>query len=368
MLPVHVLANPGTPRWRAWESVSTDDLGVELRLVPWRSVLQDMSCLRAMPGWLRFDSFGLDDHVIRRLLEWGFRAAPSPEAERAVRRVYRFGEMHPPAQLSRGVTAMFTAVEAALGDATRVWTMPAAICTMFDKVATRQTLREGGILVPDGLDDLAPEVSIDERLEIARARGFTSLYIKSRSGSSACGLVWLHLDSPVPTGMTTVAQVGTAWCNTRRLRPLEWASLAPVVHYVHEQGATWESGVPLLEVDGDPCDVRMVVVAGRVRGSIGRAAPQPITNLHLGGRRVTEAQLTQRISAEAWSEAQQLAEEAVRVLGAHSAGVDVVFDRRTGRASILEVNAFGDFFPGWVDAAGEGFHRMMLRAMATQLV
>jgi hypothetical protein len=48
------------------------------------------------------------------------------------------------------------------------------------------------------------------------------------------------------------------------------------------------------------------------------------------------------------------------------AGVDVAFERGSFRPFVLEVNAFGDFFPGWVDGAGQTFHAAEIAATAAR--
>ena len=48
------------------------------------------------------------------------------------------------------------------------------------------------------------------------------------------------------------------------------------------------------------------------------------------------------------------------------AGVDLLFERGFRRHYVLEVNAFGDFFPGWTDARGRSVHALEIEATAPE--
>ena len=48
------------------------------------------------------------------------------------------------------------------------------------------------------------------------------------------------------------------------------------------------------------------------------------------------------------------------------AGVDLLFERGLRKHYILEVNAFGDFFPGWTDARGRSIHSIEIEETAAR--
>jgi glutathione synthase/RimK-type ligase-like ATP-grasp enzyme len=48
------------------------------------------------------------------------------------------------------------------------------------------------------------------------------------------------------------------------------------------------------------------------------------------------------------------------------AGVDLLFEPGFRRHHVLEVNAFGDFFPGWTDAAGRNLHEIELTTLVSR--
>jgi hypothetical protein len=51
------------------------------------------------------------------------------------------------------------------------------------------------------------------------------------------------------------------------------------------EGACVQRGIPMAQIDGENFDVRVVIVHGRVAGTVFRLSAQPMTNLDLGGRR-----------------------------------------------------------------------------------
>ncbi len=53
-----------------------------------------------------------------------------------------------------------------------------------------------------------------------------------------------------------------------------------------------------------------------------------------------------------------IAPTAAKCFDSAIAGVDLVFERGFRRHFVLEVNAFGDFFPGWTDAGGKSVHAL----------
>ena len=92
-----------------------------------------------------------------------------------------------------------------------------------------------------------------------------------------------------------------------------------------------------------------------------------MTNLHLGGRRGDFHRCRTAIPTRAWLDALDHCEEAARCFDSAVAGVDLVFERGCRRHYILEVNAFGDFFPGWMDDCGRSVHAIEIAATARRM-
>jgi glutathione synthase/RimK-type ligase-like ATP-grasp enzyme len=108
----------------------------------------------------------------------------------------------------------------------------------------------------------------------------------------------------------------------------------------------------------------VVCADGKPVASIFRLSPHPITNLHLGGRRGDWERCRAAIPSRYWLDALDSAVAPARSFDALVAGVDVLFEPGFRRQVVLEVNAFGDFFPGWTDPAGRSVPEVELRAMA----
>jgi glutathione synthase/RimK-type ligase-like ATP-grasp enzyme len=123
----------------------------------------------------------------------------------------------------------------------------------------------------------------------------------------------------------------------------------------------------MAQLDGQNFDVRVVCVYGRPVASIFRLSSAPMTNLQLGGRRGDYARCRAAIPTRAWLDALDHCAEAAGCFDSAVAGVDLVFEREFGRHAVLEVNAFGDFFPGWADARGRSAHALEIEATAARL-
>ena len=125
-----------------------------------------------------------------------------------------------------------------------------------------------------------------------------------------------------------------------------------------------QQGVRMAQVDGQNFDVRVVVVHGRPAFTVFRLSPQPMTNLHLGGRRGDPGRCRAAVPTRAWLDGLDASVEAARCYESAAVGVDLLFESGYLRHYVLEVNAFGDFFPGLVDERGVTVHRAEVEATA----
>jgi hypothetical protein len=124
------------------------------------------------------------------------------------------------------------------------------------------------------------------------------------------------------------------------------------------EGAFAQQGISLAQIDGQNFDVRVVCIHGRSAACIFRLSPGPMTNLHLGGRRGDFAACRAAIPTRDWLDAVDHCAEAAGCFDSAIAGVDLAFERGFHRHFVLEVNAFGDFFPGWTSADGQSVHAL----------
>ena len=123
----------------------------------------------------------------------------------------------------------------------------------------------------------------------------------------------------------------------------------------------------MAQLDGLNFDVRVVVIGGCPALTVFRLSHQPMTNLHLGGRRGVWADCRAAIPTRAWLDAMDHCVDAAACLDCTMVGVDLLFETGYTRHYILEVNAFGDFFPGITDGRGRSAHRIEIEATARAL-
>jgi hypothetical protein len=89
-----------------------------------------------------------------------------------------------------------------------------------------------------------------------------------------------------------------------------------------------------------------------------------MTNLHLGGRRGDPGACRAIVPTRAWLDALDHCAEAAQLYRTAAVGVDLLFESCYIRHYLLEVNAFGDFFPGLTDDGGRTVHRAEIEATA----
>lgn len=367
-LPRYVaVCNPAGKRWLAYER----DLrafwrrrGVEptLTILPWRDVVPKLGELGSFPlpdgpAFLRLESPGRDDDVTRQLLHAGDPAGGWLDADLPKGRLVR------PALLHRGFGRVLEGLKRSL--AVRPQLIPSAdprhVAAMFDKSATAARLEAEGIPVPPSLP---PPATVSELLDALRARRWPTAYVKLNTGSSATGIVVVHALDDEPWAVTSMAQLGGHFYNTRRLRRVRGRALESALEFVLREGAVVQQGVPMAQIDGQNFDLRIVIIRGRPAFSIFRLSPNPMTNLHLGGQRGEWARCRAAVPTRAWLDALDDCVAAAGCFDTIVAGIDVVFERGFFRHHVLEVNAFGDFFPGWKDERGRTVHEVEIEGTA----
>jgi hypothetical protein len=192
--------------------------------------------------------------------------------------------------------------------------------------------------------------------------GWPRAYVKLNTGASAMGAVALWPDHGV-FGVTTMTRRDDGFYNTRSLGRVAGEPLYAMLDFLLAEGAIVQRGIPMAQIDGQNFDLRVVVLDGRPAFSVFRLSPHPMTNLHLGGRRGDWKACRAAVPTRAWLDALDDAVAAAGCFGARMAGVDLVFDRGSFRHFVLEVNAFGDFFPGYADEAGRSVHQAQIEAL-----
>jgi hypothetical protein len=370
-LPRYVaIVNPGTPRWAAYERALRDfwaSRGVrpDIHVLPWREVVPRLGDLAGFlscdaPAYVRLESPGRDVEVTRLLLQAG-----DPDGDWRDIDIPK-GLLLRPGLLHRGFCRMLDGLRGAF--TARPWLTPSAdprdVAVMFDKTATAERLAAAGVPVPPSLPPPADATAL---LDAIRARRWPVAYVKLNTGSSATGIAVVHALDAEPWSVTTMTRIGGDFYNTRRPRRVAGPELAAALDFLLAEGAVVQQGIPMAQIDGLNFDLRVVVVRGRPAFPIFRLSPQPMTNLHLGGRRGDPQRCREAVPTRAWLDALDDAAAAAACFDSAIAGVDLVFERGFFRHVVLEVNAFGDFFPGWADERGRGIHGTEIEATARAL-
>lgn len=373
-----LIANPGTKRcetYRAellayWAARGTVP---DLEVVPWADVATRDGNLDGLPAFdrpaiVRLESPGKDNTATQLLLEAGSRDAPWEPARDWRALEIPKGLLVRPGLLYRGFHRVLKGLRASFDARPHLkpTACPLAVAAMFDKLSAALRIGAAGVPIPDMLT-VHPE-SFDLTLGAVRACNWPTAYVKLNTGSSATGIVVLHAHAAEPFGVTTLAEIDGAFYNSRLVRRVSGADLTRAVQFLLAEGEIVQRGIPIAQVDGQNFDVRVVCVYGKPAAVIFRLSPHPMTNLHLGGRRGDYERCRAAIPPREWLDALDHCSEAAACFDSAIAGVDLLFERGLRKHYILEVNAFGDFFPGWIDARGRSVHAIEIEETAKRLL
>lgn len=381
-----VVCNPGGKRWDTYRRellAFWHARGVvpDVTVVPWADVVPRDGVLDGLlafdsPAVVRLESPGKDDDVTRLLLEAGAR--DDPAEPRTVWRDLAIpkGLLVRPGLVYRGFRRVLRGLHASFAARPHLspTACPLAIAEMFDKTATCQKIAAAGVPVPETWPDpgkltapLTPEeFDLNSPPQPARTLGSPTVYAKLNTGSSATGIIFITVAGHGLRGTTTLAEIDGQFFNTRRLRTVARESLGRAADFLVSEGAIVQRGIPMAQIDGQNFDVRVVCVNAKPVATIFRLSPHPMTNLHLGGRRGDWQHCRNTIPTRQWLDGLDAASDAAACFDSTIAGVDLLFERGSYRPVILEVNAFGDFFPGWTDAAGRSVHWHEIAATAAR--
>jgi hypothetical protein len=376
-MPRYVLiTNPGTKRCETYRgellAYWASRGGADVELVPWAEVVPRDGNLDGLavfdrPAIVRMESPGKDDRVTRLLLEAGGRDDPAepPRDWRSLE--IPKGLLVRPGLLYRGFRRVLAGLRKSFD--VRPHLKPTActlaVAAMFDKNATLATLAAAGVPVPEWVPpERFPSTAISLN-NVILDTGWPVVYTKLNTGSSATGIVvGYYRPGEAPFGLTTLAWINGEFYNTRLVRRVPTVRLALCLGFLLREGATVQRGIPMARLDGQNFDVRVVCVYGKPAATIFRLSPQPMTNLHLGGRRGDFERCRAAIPTRDWLDALDHCSESAGCFDSAVAGVDLVFEPGFRRHHVLEVNAFGDFFPGWADARGRSVHALEIEATA----
>lgn len=339
----------------------------EARVLSYGEVLDDPRRLHEAleaPCWLRLESPGKNEALELALIARGRGTRSFEPPEGALAR----GRLLAPADFMTGFRSLLSDVGAALAAVPHAvaTSHPDDVALFFDKGACAERLGEAGIPVPPPLAHVGDYADLRTKM---REAGWTRVFVKLRSGSTASGIVALATRGPDVRARTTIEWVegpaGPMRFNSRRLvETSDEAHVARLVDWLLAEGAHVERWIPKATLGGMPFDLRVVVVAGRVTHVVVRTSRGPFTNLQLGGKRASFEELRARLGEARWT---AIAETCERVAALFPRtlhlGLDVMVPAGLEGHFVLEVNAFGDLLPGLVDASGDSTYDAEVRAL-----
>lgn len=349
---------------------------IELTCIDWRELASEsdrwQERLSHKEGIVRIESPGRDPSILIQLLRLGEAFL---NREHCVPPTSIEGWIIPPAMVHAGLKVCFDRLEKALRSHPNLTleATPADILAAFDKNETSERLSKAGVPVPEFFAPSHVSELLDRNPSNDQNNAWPSMFVKLCHGSCASGIVNLTWSEenragvsgsstavPSVNGLTTMARRGPHFFNSYELQTLSHEKLEEALQFLIEQGATAQRTVPRPMTGDRQWDLRIVVLHAEPIAVIPRLSRLPMTNLHLGGQRGDVEACRASVGRRAWLDALDCASAAAMQFELPCAGIDVAIDRHTGRPYVLEVNAFGDFFPNWTDAEGRSVHHREL--------
>jgi hypothetical protein len=353
-----LVTSPQSPRERHLLDCA-QQLGLQVHLVPWPTLIDADGELEPWlpPGdeelLLKLEAPSCEEALLA-LIRAGQRERGEPS--RPVPPLAP-GEMRSPGLRHDGFARVLRGVQRSLARLPHVaaYNAPQDILEMSSKGATSRRLRAANVRCPTGFTP-SGHPSIGVLWQLIEARGWACAYLKLDGGSCGSGIV--RLDLQRRSGLSTVVLRQGAFVGVRPVL-LRDQELERAVTFLLTEGAWLEHGLQHARLGPEHLDLRVIVLDGEARFLVGRASRWPLTNLSLGGRRASREEVERGMGRRAWLDARDLAVAAAGVWQARAVGVDVLVDRG-GRAHVLELNPFGDFFPGLTDTDGHTVHEVQL--------
>jgi len=341
--PILLIGNPENRRVELFQAALVRAGETPARVLPWLDLLQDPRRIEAelAPGTLvRIESPGENFEVERRLLALG-------GVEDADRLDDEKGRILFPREWFAGFASAMRRLAQA-GPQVRWFNHPDEIVSMFDKPACKRML-------PDCIAPLPDFEDYEGFVRFAREARCPRFFVKLPTGSSASGVAaWeYNRTDGQERAHSTVEFVRTPSGETRFYNSLrirrhaDPASIRTVLDFLFRAGALVEPWIPKAVHEGRSYDLRVLVVEGRRRHAVARSSRSPMTNLHLGNRRVDCDDL--ELDEATWEAVDAVVERTMaRFPRSLYAGLDILLPRGGGAPVLLEVNAFGDLLPGLV--------------------
>lgn len=324
---------------------------------------------------VRIESPGRSFEIFRLILARGAPVAENKgenfiSADRALKLKLEKGRMLSPRQFYLGLCVLLDEISQVLStrDDVTVIGNPEDIALMFHKAKCHGHLSQFSLPLPAAI------VPTDRKLsgyEEFRSRmvdeGYERAFLKLNHGSSAIGVIAYRLDKTREEAITTTEYVrraeGVRLYNNRKLRVYsQHAVIAGLIDELCKQGLHVEQWVEKAEIDGQNCDLRVLVIDGQAQHIVLRRSPTPLTNLHLLNERLDPEILRAKMSEEEWAETIK----SCKTVGIKNfprslhVALDVAIDESFTGHWLLEANAFGDLLKGVTFAGRDPYEAQIL--------
>lgn len=353
-----IIGIPGSRRIELFQTALAGLVLPPARIISYLDVIENRVSLDTIPSEaiVRIESPGKDFETERALLTLGADCDdPDGEYECMSRRMvqelsFEKGLILPSRQWYLGYGALLRRIEPVL-TRYRLMNMFDDILLMFDKRACHAWLVQRGIAVPKRLP---PINSYDELIAAMREQDCRQVFIKLAHGSSASGVVAYRTNGSQHQAVTTVEMVESSselrLYNSRQLQThRDQKTIAKLVDALCRHRVHVEEWIPKANHNGQTFDLRIVMIAGKVRHTVVRMSRSPITNLHLLNERAVLDDVLPFIGDRHWAAARQTCEQTAAAFSCLYSGIDLAFAAGFRKHAVLEVNAFGDLLPGTLD-------------------
>lgn len=233
------------------------------------------------------------------------------------------------------------------------------VVTFFDKQHCHQQLNNHGIPLPSALYDVSSYNDLREKM---REGDLNNVFIKTRFGSGASGIIALKTNGSKVQSLTTVEQANGRLYNTRNLqRCANEVDVGALIDRLCQWGVQCESWVPKATIKEKQSDCRILLVDGAPDFIVLRKSKTPITNLHLMNERAKIDELIVRAGNDTWQRVLNTCDKIAGIFPkSFQIALDITVHRNLRNHSVLELNAFGDFLQN-IKHQGMGTHAWQLQ-------
>lgn len=345
-----IIGSEDDPRVQGFQTALHEDKQPAAKVVDlWANCQDELSELLTPDTYLRIESPGSDLNTVRELSKLGtvkaksagFQVYSNTELDHAKP---ESGEFIAPHQFYYGFRQRLNELHDQLIQRPIAASMNHIpdVLRFYDKQACHQYLSRYDISLPSALYNVG---NYDDLREKMRQKNLRNVFIKTRFGSGASGIIALKTTNKKIHASTTVEEAQGRLYNTRHLKVIhDEQSLALLVNQLCQWGVHCEAWIPKLSVNQNQCDCRLLIVDGEINFAVLRKSKTPITNLHLLNQRANISELSERLSETNWNAVLNTANRLAGIFpNSFHMALDIAIHNNKHDHYLLEINAFGDF-------------------------